>query len=237
MKKGTAPEGGKQRYSLIKLSRQEIVALLNQGTSHPQEVLDEMAVPTYLHWNPLITRFFWQRYAMILRMAAPGENDHVLEFGCGLGVFLPTLYSYTKHVYAIDLFPAYAKLLCEKRQLGVRFVDRMEDIPDNQLDVLIAADVLEHVEKPSEWFSLFRNKIKPGGCLIMSGPTENFIYHIGRILAGFGGKGGYHKTNIFHLEKNALDAGFILDKKETLPFKIPPFLFNILVFRNPELIN
>lgn len=237
MRKGTEPEGGKKRYSLIKLSRQEIVALLNQGTSHPQEVLDEMAVPTYLHWNPLITRFFWQRYAMILRMAAPTENDHVLEFGCGLGVFLPTLYAYTKHLYAIDLIPEYAKLLCEQRHMDVQFLERPEDIPDRQLDVLIAADVLEHVEKPLELFSLFRAKIKPGGSLIISGPTENFIYHIGRILAGFGGKGEYHKTNIYHLEKNALDAGFILEKKETLPFKIPPVLFNILFFRNPDSTN
>ncbi len=233
MLKGTPSEGGKKNYSLVRIHRKEIVALLNQDTSHAQKVLDEMAVPTYLHWNPLIVRFFWQRYEMILRMAPPDEHDHVLEFGCGLGIFLPTLCAYTKHVYAIDLIPSFAKILCQQRRLDVKFLERPEDVPDRQLDIVIAADVLEHVEKPLDLFSLFRTKIKPGGRLIMSGPTENFIYKIGRVLAGFGDKGEYHKNNIMNLEKIAKDAGFILEEKTTLPFRIQPYLFHILAFRNP----
>jgi len=222
-----------QKRSLIRIDKTDIIHLGNQDNSLSKEITDEMAVPTYLHNNPLITWLFWRRYEEILRFARLQESDHVLEFGCGLGVFLPTLYARTKHVYAIDLFPSYAQLLCRQRQMDVQFIENLENCAENQFDLVIAADVMEHLDQPQDYYALFQSRIKPGGRLILSGPTENYLYRFGRFLAGYSGKIHYHRNNIYGLERIAREMGFILKDKSILPFRFLPPLFNILLFENP----
>ncbi len=77
MNKATVKDTGLGKLSLIKLDKEEIYNLVSQDTSLPQHVLDEMAVPTYLHKNPLIPWFFWKRYAAILQLAQPKREDQI----------------------------------------------------------------------------------------------------------------------------------------------------------------
>lgn len=91
------------------------------------------------------------------------------------------------------------------------------------MDIIVAADVLEHidVDKLDKFLITFYQKLKGRGRLIVSGPTENFVYRIGRIIAGFAGKGDYHHTNIDRLIEK-IQKYFILEKTNYLPFKVPP---------------
>jgi 2-polyprenyl-3-methyl-5-hydroxy-6-metoxy-1,4-benzoquinol methylase len=206
----------------------ELVARPVRGmTDHDR---DEMAIPSYLHWNPLIRWLMWRRYELVAELAALGPGQRVLEFGCGMGLFLPTLAARAGTTYAIDLFPAYARALVASRGLPVTFVDDVDALADGSLDTIVAADVMEHLDAPRDWVERFRRKLVAGGKLVVSGPTETVVYKLGRIVAGFAGKGDYHHTNIARLRDDITSGGFRLDQRRTLPFDVPPHLFEVLAF-------
>lgn len=196
-------------------------------TSHD---IDEMAIPSYLHSNPLVRWLMWRRYEVVADLCGFQDKSRVLEFGCGSGIFLPTLAKNCSEVYAIDLFPQFAQNLVRQRGLEISFVDSLDQLSDSSLDIVIAADVLEHFEDPTETLDQIRAILKPTGRLIVSGPTENFAYKLGRILSGFGDKGDYHHTNIEDLARRINGAGFVNKKTVTLPFVFPPYLFKVIEF-------
>ncbi len=194
---------------------------------------DEMAIPTYLHANPLIRWLMWKRYDCIADMLDGKVSGAALEFGCGIGLFLPELSVQYGKVYAMDLFPQYAKRLAKEKNLGVTFISILDELDDGSLDAIVAADVLEHVDEIERYLGLFSRKLKPGGQLLVSGPTENLFYKLGRIIAGFAGKGDYHHTNIHQLLDDIEKSGFVKGETVSLPFAMAPSLFLICNFRKP----
>ena len=191
---------------------------------------DEMAIPSYLHSNRLIVWLMWRRYETLASYLHSGPDKSVLEFGCGVGLFLEHLCANYQHVYAVDLFPQYAKSLAAKKGISPIFVDQVDDIEDASLDTIVAADVLEHLEDLEEHLARFHRKLKSGGELLVSGPTESVLYKIGRTIAGFGGKGDYHHTNIDNLIDDISAAKFSLHAVSRLPFSWLPCLFKICRF-------
>ncbi len=210
-----------------KLSADEIRELVSSSVDLPESVTDEMALPSYLHRNPLIPWLMWRRYECVEKLSRLSAGMNVLEFGCGIGLFLPTLCDAGRTVYAIDLFPEYAKALAARLDLRVTFAERVSDLPDASLDLVIAADVLEHLDRPGDWVTEIGGKLRPQGRLIVSGPTESVIYKIGRLVAGFGDKGDYHHWNIYELMTLITERGFRLASSRSLPYRIPPFLFQV----------
>jgi 2-polyprenyl-3-methyl-5-hydroxy-6-metoxy-1,4-benzoquinol methylase len=190
----------------------------------------EMAVDTYLHYNPLIRWLMWTRLKATVDFALLDKTKEVLDFGCGIGLMLPTLAKYAKIVYAMDLFPQFAKKLAEIKQVAVHFIDSLSVINNGSLGIIFATDVIEHLDDPKGFIKTFGSKLIPGGQLIISGPTETVIYRIGRFLAGFHKKGDYHHWNINDIEQICISNGFKLVKKRRLPFSFLPSLFNILLF-------
>lgn len=218
-----------------RVSRQELRDIVAAQHAHISDHdHDEMAIPSYLHGNPLIPWLMWQRYELVARLAKLNPGDQVCEFGCGTGMFLPELSQRAGKVWAIDLFPEYAKALVTKRGLNVEFVDDINEIKAGSLDLIVAADVLEHITDLNPYLVAFADKLKPSGQFIVSGPTENFVYKLGRVIAGFGGKGDYHHTNICHLVQEISEFGFSPQQSANLPFSFPPHLFNVTVFNAPQ---
>ena len=222
----------------IKLTKGEVlhvVSEVHKSNSIPLSDLDEMAIPTYLHKNFLIKWLFWKRLWYICELAKLENINDVLDFGCGIGVLLPTLCFKVKGtVHAIDLYPQFAEKLATERNLKVKFHAsdmQFRDIADNSLDLIIAADSLEHIVNPEEYLKLFQRKLVKDGRLILSGPTENIMYRLGRIIAGFGNKGHYHHTNIDDLSNTIQKVGFNLVHSKYLPFQCPPYLFKVLEFK------
>ncbi|MFT3795440.1 hypothetical protein [Flavobacterium sp.] len=62
----------------------------------------------------------------------------------------------------------------------------------------MAFDVLEHIPLDilPEYLEKFNSLLKPDGYVIVSGPTENILYKVGRKLAGSDFTGEYHETTI-----------------------------------------
>jgi 2-polyprenyl-3-methyl-5-hydroxy-6-metoxy-1,4-benzoquinol methylase len=191
---------------------------------------DEMAIPSYLHSNPLIRLLMWKRYDTVSEMLIAGSDKQALEFGCGVGLFLSHLCANYSQVFALDLFPQYAQALMRQKNLAPNFIQHLNDIEDGSLDTIVAADVLEHIEELDEYLALFHRKLKTDGQLLVSGPTENVLYKLGRQVAGFGDKGDYHHTNIDNLIAAISNAGFHCLETKKLPFPVLPGLFKICHF-------
>jgi SAM-dependent methyltransferase len=200
---------------------------------------DEMAGPSYLHANPLVRWVFWKRLDVVTDYltASAGAFDAGLDFGCGLGVMLPTLSTVSRKVYATDLVLAPARRLADALHLSnVVFVDSPglgQRIASASLDFVVSTDVLEHVDDLPAVVDRFRALLKPGGRLIVSGPTENGIYKIGRLLAGFGGKGAYHHTDIHRIHAHITRAaiGFVVEARRVLPLPHVVEAFYIYSYR------
>lgn len=216
---------------ITRISRDEIEDITSiQIEEISEHDRDEMAIPTYMHQNPLIRWLMWKRYDCLSEMI-DNHTGAALEFGCGIGLFLSELDKRCSQVFAIDLYPQYAMKLCDKNNINVNFVNNLDDIEDSSLDVIVAADVLEHIEELDEYLTLFDNKLKPGGQFLVSGPTESILYKLGRLVAGFGDKADYHHTNIYNLIDSIEEFGFKKGAIINLPFAMLPPLFKICAFR------
>jgi SAM-dependent methyltransferase len=221
------------RPRLVIVPPGEVAALLDGPDVPAAHDLDEMAVPTYMHANPLARWLFWRRHRTILGLARIQPDETALDFGTGTGALLPSLCAATRQVWATDLHDALARRLVARRGLSVKFfVSAQLDaaIADGALDVTIAADVLEHIEAPqlSELLRLFRRKLSPGGRLVVSLPTENALYKLGRIVAGYAGKGHYHRTTLQSFLEASTRAGFAREAARALPAPGPGCLFSIM---------
>jgi 2-polyprenyl-3-methyl-5-hydroxy-6-metoxy-1,4-benzoquinol methylase len=92
----------------------------------------------------------------------------------------------------------------------------------SSFDYIIALDVLEHIENLEETILLLHKLLKKNGEVIISGPTENFVYKIGRYFAGKHFIGEYHKHSVYSL-KNRFAATADVKTLATLYYPLPLF--------------
>ncbi len=226
----------RENESLAALFPRELIRSLS--ASLDRHASDESAVPSYTHWNPLIRWLMFRRLEITRRMALaalarePGRaGSAVLDFGCGVAMMVPALGPRVETLFVCDeqLAPARATIA----HFGARNVSCLakdelaSGISDASLDVVIAADVLEHVENLPDVVALLRRKLRPGGALIVSGPTENRMYELGRWIAGF--SGDYHVRSVFDVERDVAGGGFACAELRQIP--LLPRLFRITLWR------
>ncbi len=206
-----------------RFSKEWIAKIINQVdrvTPVKESDQAEMAIPSYLNKNPLIREIFWRRYDRVFRLFALKPEMVVCEFGCGIGAFLPTLVAHTAKVYAVDLFPQFAQAVADELGLPVEFSASLDGVPDGSLDVLYAVEVLEHLDDLPAGIQLIARKLKPGGRLIMSGPTESKLYKIGRFMVGYNKYHEYHRNNVYMLKQGILENGFRLERTAFFPNRL-----------------
>lgn len=220
------------RKATSRLRRQELAALVC-GLSRP--VVDEMAVPSYTHWNPFIRWLMWERIAAVQGICSWSAVDTAVDFGTGSGVLLPFLSRLSRHVIALDKCVEPACRLCQTRELhnvDVHCVDGTSlPLPDNSADIVVCLDVLEHVEHLEDVARELTRILEKDGLLIVSGPSENALYRLGRWAAGFGRRAGYHRCNV-DVVRQALERELVLTKRLHLPPVLR--LFEIDTFKKPH---
>ncbi|MCC6297845.1 MAG: class I SAM-dependent methyltransferase [Anaerolineales bacterium] len=191
--------------------------------------LDEAGFPAYSHPNPLINWLFWQRLRAAMNhieKSAPHEN--ILDFGCGSGVMLPFLSQHSQRVTAIDVDLLPLEMVKQHIPLAatVQVLDAnqtpISNLTPKSFDLINALDVLEHVDDLPQTLSQLMNLLKPNGQLVVSGPTENILYQIGRKLAGPEYSGAYHERGIAEI-KQELKKIARLEHIATLYHPIPLF--------------
>ncbi len=111
---------------------------------------------------------------------------------------------------------------------GINFVegDVLTIDFDKKFDAIIALDVLEHIPLHISpvFLKRFDGLLAPNGKIIISGPTENILYKLGRYLAGSDFTGSYHETNIDLIKK---EFQYFFEIKTVKKLYFPFTLFEI----------
>jgi SAM-dependent methyltransferase len=197
----------------------------------------EMAIPSYLHPNPALRWMAWRRLEVVVsalqRIAPRKEGGSVaLDFGCGSGVLFRDTLARFERVIGVDLVLTAATALVD--ELGLKDVSLHTPIeadsivPPGSVDLLIAAEVLEHVDDLPPTLAQFKSWLKPNGRLLVSLPTENALYRLGRRLAGFSGH--YHHSNAASIDQKIQAFGFRRHKLSHIPAPGPLSIYWVMEY-------
>jgi predicted TPR repeat methyltransferase len=190
----------------------------------------EMAIPSYLHKNPLLRTMAWWRVELLaerMQRAARAIGHKpltILDYGCGSGVLFADALDVADEVIGVDLVLDAARLLVVRRGYqNVRLLgpgEAEQQIEEKSVDIILAGEVLEHVEPLGPALSLFRKWMRNAESrLLVTLPTENQLYRLGRRIAGF--QGHYHHANAASITPEIERAGFSLVRRETIPLPGP----------------
>lgn len=185
-----------QYRELLALSDQVERTVARVRRDLPPEAVDELAIPSYTHPNPLMRHLFWERLAVALEWldASIPTPSILLDFGCGIGLLFPSLERRGIRTIGCDIHPdATAAGVDSFGVSNVQILDAREgfaSLADESVGAILALDVLEHVHNVASLAAEFQRLLPPQGRLLCSLPTENALYRIGRRLAGF--SGAYH---------------------------------------------
>ena len=178
----------------------------------------QVAIPSYLHANPILRWMAWRRVEILERHLIAHsrnalrnrDNAMLMDFGCGTGVLLDTASAHFGQVYAVDRVLDPVRLLATRRAYRnlqpLLPAQANERIPDHSLDVIVAAEVLEHILQLGDTLSFFARKIRRDGKLFITVPTESRLYRLGRRMAGF--KEHFHVANASTVNQKILQSGF-----------------------------
>jgi 2-polyprenyl-3-methyl-5-hydroxy-6-metoxy-1,4-benzoquinol methylase len=200
--------------------------LLNEAEH--KSYYDDGAFPSYTHRNKLIRWIFWRRIFSALSLEDNFCNKSVLDFGCGGGVIFGYLNAYDCEITGCDnRYASFNRELVKKLDIRAVIYEDLTEIRNRKFDYVFALDVLEHVDDVASIIDRFYELSHDKTIVILSGPTENYLYKIGRYIAGFSGH--YHKSNIYAIENEFREKGY---KMKSMRRLFPVFtLFKISSWR------
>jgi 2-polyprenyl-3-methyl-5-hydroxy-6-metoxy-1,4-benzoquinol methylase/glycosyltransferase involved in cell wall biosynthesis len=178
-------------------------------------------------------------------MRLVGREKRVLEIGCGAGHMSNALKGQACEVVGIEIDPEAAKrasAFCENVIVAdLDYMNFEEGLGDDRFDVVVAADVLEHLKDPVTVLQNLREFLLPGGYLVVSVPN---IAHASVRLALLAGRFPYGESGLLdrtHLRfftrdtaEQLLEAGgFVVGHLERIS-NIPPDPATFEVPYNPN---
>lgn len=111
--------------------------------------------------------------AILSRVDALGLNGRALDFGAGTGRLAEALSKRGafSEVHAVDIIDYGTPKSVDIRWVFADLNERLP-VPDATYDLIVAAEVIEHLENPRflarEWYRMLR----PGGALVISTPNN-----------------------------------------------------------------
>jgi 2-polyprenyl-3-methyl-5-hydroxy-6-metoxy-1,4-benzoquinol methylase len=169
--------------------------------------------------------------ANILRLV--GRDKRVLELGCGSGHMSTVLHEQGCTVVGIEIDPRAAQSaasICERVIIGdLDYLDFYQQLGNDRFDIVLAADVLEHLKDPLSVLQTVKQFLTPHGHVVISVPN---VAHISIRLALLAGRFPYGKTGLLDethlrfltresLEKLMADAKLAIGHLERIHI-VPP---------------
>ncbi|HMY15989.1 MAG TPA: class I SAM-dependent methyltransferase [Polyangium sp.] len=197
---------------------------------------NEMAIPSYLHRNPLMREMAWARVhaleTFLRRVASRRRLTRIVDYGCGTGVLLPAASDLAESVYGVDLVTEPAQWLVGKLSLPNVQIMKPEEcatIASGSVDVILAGEVLEHIDPVEPALVEYRRLLhRKGARLLVSLPTENALYRFGRRLAGFSGH--YHHDNARSIDAKIRRGGFERVDRTWIPLPGPLSVYWVMEY-------
>lgn len=185
------------------------------------EKTDEVSAPLYLHKNFLVRKIFIDRLKKAYQLAS-FKDKSVLDYGCGSGIFLHAISDEIKQGIGVDLDIGIAKKIISAKNIILKKINNEHDIASfSNINIITAFDVLEHIQNLEPLLDAFKKILNPDGIIIISGPTENFLYKLARKITRFGLSGRLlgeeeHVSNILDIKEIMVKKGFIITKNMNL---------------------
>lgn len=97
-----------------------------------------------------------------------------LDFGCGTGALMESLQDIID-IHGVDISPE-AIYFCQKRGIeNVKLIDN-DWAPDSEYSLIIATDVVEHIQGDVEILNKLWKALKPNGVIIITVPAFKFLW-------------------------------------------------------------
>jgi 2-polyprenyl-3-methyl-5-hydroxy-6-metoxy-1,4-benzoquinol methylase len=192
------------------------------------EVIEESCVPSYVHRNPFAAWTAWSRLrtaARLYEVRAPAGE--VLDFGSATGELRHVLRPRGGYHFVEENEVLVGAL---KRNIPDAQQEHLEGLGDGRFAAIFALDSLEHNEEIGPILERFAAALQPDGVFILSGPTENGLYRLGRRLAGFDGH--YHVQTIYDIERQVAER-FERVARTLAPAGVPLFAISAWKVKRP----
>jgi SAM-dependent methyltransferase len=140
-----------------------------------REVFERLETIEKEHWWFVARRRILA--SILTRLVKPLAKPRILEAGCGTGGNLRMLSAFGD----VDAFEPDEKARLHARRtsgLEVCAGDLPAGIPypKGTFDLIVALDVLEHVERDEESLAELRDRLRPGGAMVVTVPAFPFLW-------------------------------------------------------------
>ncbi len=142
-----------------------------------------MDINLYQDFYNLATKHWWFVarskiiFSMVDRFLPDRERLEILDVGCGTGSLLKKLEKYG-HAMGVDISEEAIKFCRLRGCRNVYVVDQEEGLPfqDNTFDLVIAMDIIEHIDDDSGALAECYRVIRKGGVLLITVPAYDFLW-------------------------------------------------------------
>ncbi len=116
--------------------------------------------------------------AAALDRCAPSQREHLLEIGCGTGGNLRFFRSRFQHITGVDAAPEAIRFARERVDGTVLLGDFRDQLAQrwHQFDVVLLADVLEHVVDDRTFLHDIAAALHPGATLLVTVPAHRWLW-------------------------------------------------------------
>jgi SAM-dependent methyltransferase len=113
--------------------------------------------------------------AWLLDRARPYLGGRVLEVGAGIGTFTEQLAD-GREVVAVEPDPALVPHLRRNAPSATVVAGEADAAPPGPFDSIVCFNVLEHIPDDAAALAAFRERLRPGGHLLLLVPSHPFLY-------------------------------------------------------------
>jgi SAM-dependent methyltransferase len=104
------------------------------------------------------------------------QGRHILDIGCGLGMYVEKFHHYSDHVYGVDVDPE--KVAQASARLPNISEAPAEHLPfdDESFDVILLNEVIEHVDDDEVSIQEAYRCLRPGGHIVIYAPNRLYPF-------------------------------------------------------------